>query len=248
MSKGMTALGLGLSRSTADGLYIKRFVGSVLAGDTYLGNNPSGTEVVLSNPNGPVMGGIPSSYLYSQFSEANDGGRFGQRVKIVRAGSSSGAQLQGYSALGTLAAPTASQNGNNLLTVTGIGFGATVARVAASIVIVARENFTDSASGGALDIRSVPVGTATAITTHRLQSAAGTGEFLSIQATYRFIPSSTGVIQIRNRTNTANVIETGADDIGFYGVARVARQLVPLGSTTDTVINALNALGLVRLV
>jgi hypothetical protein len=62
----------------------------------------------------------------------------------------------------------------------------------------------------------------------------------------RFVPVSTAAL--RNPADTGNVVEWGADVLGFFNVAPVARQLVPLGSTPDQIINALNNLGLFRLV
>jgi len=54
--------------------------------------------------------------------------------------------------------------------------------------------------------------------------------------------------RLMNLADTTAVFQWGADVAGFFGVTPAARQLVALGSTTDDVINALNNLGLFRLI
>lgn len=49
-----------------------------------------------------------------------------------------------------------------------------------------------------------------------------------------------------NSGTLSQVLAVGPNLLGFYGVAAVARPLVPTGSTTDAVITALQSLGLFR--
>jgi hypothetical protein len=67
-----------------------------------------------------------------------------------------------------------------------------------------------------------------------------------LDATLDIRPTTRG--RLMNITDTTPVFEWGADVAGFFGVTPAARQLVPIGSSTDDVINALNTLGLFRLI
>jgi hypothetical protein len=238
----------GISRTRADERYVHRFVGNVLAADTYLGDNSAGAgqEVVLSNPSGPVMGGFPKNTHGSLFSPT-DGLRAAIRVRIIRTGGVA-ALMVGHAIGGTFDAPTGA------LASAGMGGVAGNARTSTGTDVTPalfqcnlRENATAAAFGSQWDMSVVDVGGATL---KAILSARGGGaniaEYLLRQATGRFIPTTTG--SLRNPANTQDVLAWDATGVGFNGVPTVARPLLPLACTTVDIANALNTLGLTRLV
>ena len=67
--------------------------------------------------------------------------------------------FQGRKARGTQAAPTAAQSGDTLVMLQGHGFGATsFGPSSGSVLITARENFTDTAHGTSVDFMTTPIG------------------------------------------------------------------------------------------
>ena len=76
-----------------------------------------------------------------------------------------------------------------------------------------------------------------------VSGGAGIANWTTVRDTLRIIPVVTG--QLRNPSNGASVIAWGADTLGFFNTAPVARPTVALGSSTDDLITALNNLGLI---
>lgn len=234
------------SEADLNARYVRRFVGGVLAADTYLGDNSAGLgqEVVLANPNGPVMGRMPSDTL-SSLLEANDGGRFLNRLKVYRFGGIP--QFRLIQAGGTAQAPVATANGQNLGTFAWSGYSGSAELNGIELQGVTREAFSPTTAGSYFAVRAVDVGTATLKSIIFVQGGGvGVGEISMRQGDSRIVP--TAAFRVRNPANTGNVIDSGNDDLSFFNVPRVSRQLVPLGSSSDTIINALNNLGLFRLV
>jgi hypothetical protein len=225
--RGLFGLGMGLTRTEADGLYIRRFVDGVLAGDTWE-QNASGAipEVVLGNQNGPVQGRLPLG-TSTLFLESLDGGRFAERLKVMRASAASLPIISLIRARGTLLAPTQVLSGDSCGTlefqaVTDGNTRAAVARIDAS----ARENITTTAQGGTGRLYARDL----AGTTERqiwgwLSDGAGIGRVYGLQTITRIVPAGSGTVRIRNNTNTADLIEVGSG-IGFFGTANIAKPTI----------------------
>jgi hypothetical protein len=209
--------------------YIRRFVTvagvPVLAGDTYAVTNAVGaTEVALANPNGAVEALLPITALGIGFREAGDGGRFGNRIKVTRIGSTP--VIAGIRGEGTYQAPTPPLINAVLLQInarpiTDTG-GAGTATVTGSLNFVARENLSATAWGTLVRIALPRLGTVLTDNIVDFRSGgAAVGEVVGGSATIRYIPATTG--QLRNPANTANLVEWNATGLGFFNVAPIAR-------------------------
>jgi hypothetical protein len=148
---------------------------------------------------------------------------------------------------GTPQAPTAVLSGEVAGLLTTIAWNGTAWVTTSQIRTGQLENVTATAHGAELVFRTVELGGTNLRSVVAMRAALGTGDIIGAQTVLRVVPTTAGTGALRTPLNTASVVDWGQDTLGFYNVARVARQLVPLGSTTDTVINALNALGLIRL-
>lgn len=156
--------------------------------------------------------------------------------------------VQTFRANGTFASPTQVLSGDVIgaFSFMGLNSGFSNSGVAegAGIYAVATENWTQSfnpAAGAYLSFRAKP----------NTEIAGGAQEaFRVLVATGS--PTITEIQGRRGRLfincgNTANSILIGgaSESIGFYNATPVTRQTLPLGSTTDQVITALQNLGLV---
>lgn len=110
--------------------------------------------------------------------------------------------------------------------------------VAGNVTFIAARSTGNVAGASFLFQFGVPV--ASGATLHTLHTGLTLGNAL-----VELRPATIG--RLRNPANSANVVEWGADTLGFYNVAPTTRQTVPLGSTTDTLLTALATLGLIAL-
>lgn len=229
------------SQADLDARYVRRFVGNDLAADTAtIGGEPS-----LFNPSGPTMGRIPAD-VSTALIETNDGGRFGNRMVVLRPNSD--ARIIGSRFNGSFQAPTALLVNQTGATFEARGYdGVGLNRALAQLAGRARENVTPTAHGGEWIFSATRVGT-TSIDSLFIVRSGGVGiaEQVGFAATMRMIPNTEG--QLRNPSNSENRFAWDGTGLSFFNVPTVGRQLVPLGSTTDQVITALNSLGLFRLV
>lgn len=224
----------GISRGQADGRYIKRYVGAVLAGDTFTQTNSSGTELTLANPNGSVMGGIPLNVLPALIGSNLYRGRFNNRIGVWGPGSV--AQIDGCRFNGTYDTPTAvAVSGTQLAALRGLGYDGASLALSSEIIMRSDEGFDATKAGGSMVFRTVTLGTRTIENRFTIGGAAAISELRSSQTSTRIVPVTAGMIQVRNPLNTANVIETGTDDAAFFGGARVTRRAAianPAGGAT----------------
>lgn len=110
---------------------------------------------------------------------------------------------------------------------------------------------TGNALAAGIELRGgEPVGSGTALQTdvalvRVVSGGSGVAEVIGRQNVLRIVPVAAG--ELRNSGNTDHVIQWGADTLGFFGAGAVARPTVPLGSSTDDLLNALATLGLIGL-
>lgn len=223
---GLQIVAPGISLPFADGRYIKRFVGGVLAGDTYLGDNSagSGQEVVLASPNGPFMAGVASDISPSLLI-AGDGARFTPRVRVIRFGATP--NFIGIRPGGTPSAPTQSLTNYVMVGLTGSAWSDAGTEVTAGVIQLAlREAVTPTSVGSAWAVQAVDLGSSTnkTIITFR-GGGAGVAEIAGVQTITRFIPVSGGTMRLRNASNTADLLEVGSG-LGFFGTANIAKPTV----------------------
>lgn len=194
----------------ASGAFVRRFVSvggvATLAGNTRTQvDGAAGTETVLENPTGVVQGGsIPANAVPAAFLEATDGGRFGQRVKILRIGNTP--VLAGVRAEGTYAAPTPPLSGANLFQINArpVTTAGGASTVTGAILWSARENMGPAAWGTRMEVQAGRVGAATADLVAYFQSGgAGVAEWLSPLGTLRLVPGGTAYV-IRDSGNTTD--------------------------------------------
>jgi hypothetical protein len=215
----------GISRSQADGRYVRRLVGTTLTAETYLGDNSAGVgqERVLANPNGPIMAGIPQN-LAPILAQSGDGARIATRVRIMRLGNSGA--VVGMRINGTFAAPT-----QNLASDTMQAFFANALTDTGTLVTPTsyqaslRENATATTFGSQQEFFVCDLGAAVLKSVLRIRGGgANIGEWGGQQATTRIVVLTTG--QIRTPANTANLIEWNATGLGFNNSAPIAKPTI----------------------
>jgi len=136
-----------------------------------------------------------------------------------------GSSLEGRKARGTQTSPTQVLNGDALLFINGRGFGTTLSRSGASIVMRATENFTDTTSGTMMQFLTAANGT-TAVTPRMTIDQNG---FVGIGTT-----APNGMLDI-NRNGTTNVYASSygtSQGSGFKG--RVARGTLAVPTATQS--------------
>lgn len=174
--------------------------------------NASGTEWALWNPSGPVMGGIPTD-VAPAFLLAGDGGRFNGRIRVIRAASTPIASF--VRAQGTLQSPTAVGNNTDLGYFAFIGYDGTSFVEVGGFDFRSREAFSVGNNGTRGRLYATDIGSASikAILDWR-GGGTNIAEFVSGQATFRFIPSSTGW-EWRDSTNAAVTMSLNAAGTTF---------------------------------
>lgn len=233
--------GNGISRATADGLYLRRFVvvGGVpieTAAVRSQVNASAITETVLENPNGPVQSLIPANALPVGFLENGDGARFGNRIKVARIGVSP--VVSAIRAEGSYAAPTPPLSGVDLFLIqarpiTGTG-GAGTATVVSSIAFQARENLGAAAWGSRVRFSAGRVGAAISDVLLDLQSGgAGVAEIAGVPGTLRIIPGATALV-IRDSASTFDSSSFNAAGTSVVLAASPTTSDVSIGSGTGT--------------
>ncbi|MBX3704581.1 MAG: hypothetical protein KF822_12470 [Steroidobacteraceae bacterium] len=205
-------VGASLTRSQADGRYVRRFVGATLTADTYLGDNASGPgqEVVLSNPSGPIMGALPLSVPPALY-EAGDGGRFANRVKIFRLGLN--ASIRGGRVNGSYAAPLAVTAGEGLFNVESAGWDGVALSLGGRVGFVATEPWGPAARGTRIFLGAVRDGSTSLAALLWESPSVGLGLLSSALAQVNFHAGVNGV-QLRNSLNTLTQLR--ADDVGLF--------------------------------
>lgn len=221
---GLQVLAPGISLPFADGRYIKRYVGGELAGDTAEFTNSTGTESVLYNPNGPVMGAVPADAA-AVLLLAGDGVRAHQRVTAYRINGTP--VFRGVRFNGTYQVPTPLLLASTLAQMTGEGLASDSSTVAISgiVRILSREALTPTAAGGQVQLAVCDVGSATIKNILTAQGGgSGIGEWVCNQTTLRVIPSTNAQLRLPN--NTGSQFEWNSTGIGFYGTAPIAKPTV----------------------
>lgn len=215
----------GISRASADGRYVRRFVGATLAADTYLGDNAAGVgqEVVFSNPNGPVMGGIPKDAAAILLG-TGDGVRAATRIRVMRL-NNSGA-IVGMRINGSFQAPS-----QNLVSDTMQAFFSNAVTDTGTIVTPTsyqaslRESATAAAHGSQQEFFVVDVGSNALKSVFRLRGGgANVAEWQSLQPTLRLLPNTAGAL--RNPANTQDQIAWNATGYGVHGSAPIAKPTI----------------------
>jgi len=137
-----------------------------------------------------------------------------------------GSFLTGRKARGTPAAPTAVQNGDGLLSLSGRGYGTTQFGVGggATIGIRATENYTNTAMGGLIQFLTTPNGTTT-LTTRMTIDQSG---FVGIGTN-----TPTGMLDIA-RDGTTNLIGTSYGGQGTGFKARASRGTLAAPTATQS--------------
>jgi hypothetical protein len=202
--------------------------------------NATSREVVAWNPNGPLMSRVPTNAT-TLFLEASDGGRIGNRLKVIRWG-----LIPIFTfgrANGTADAPTGVLSGE---VVGSFEASATLdtgtSRVAiARFEFVARENITATAQGGEFRIYARDLAGTSERTLARYRSGgSGIAEWLSGQAALRFIPATSGSFAWRNAANSADTMTLNEAGTTFtmplvtaavFGVDPTGSQLMRVGGS-----------------
>jgi hypothetical protein len=217
----------GIGRSEADGRYVRRFVGATLAVDSYLGDNASGPDsenVLATTPGTAINAGMPSNaspILYG----SGDAMRAAVRLKVFRE------NVQGVFAAarinGSFQAPTgllinqitASYTGEAVEVDTGL-----LTQIA-QLQVVAQENVTSTQRGARWRFFAGRPGSTTQDLVLAVEPrSAGVSGLVAGQSVQRSIPA--GTWQLRNAADTASVIEWGANTLGFYNAAPIAKPTV----------------------
>jgi hypothetical protein len=229
MSKrgGIFGLGMSLSQEKADGLYVKQFVDATHAAETYDATMQGGaTETVLGTFTGPVFARIPKTAAPALLGVS--GGVLAHTfVRVMHAQQPGFMSVARYN--GTIAAPTGTLASQVVGEYVAHGFLADASGFArvASIQALTINATTGTDQSGIWRLQTKPGGSTTFATVVDVQTPTSViAEIVYRQATGRLRPNTGGILQLRNPLNTASVVETGTDDLGFYGVARVTRQTV----------------------
>jgi len=226
---------VGLDTAEGDVRYVRRFVGVVLTADTYLGDNAAGigTEVVLANPNGPVMGGLGSA-THRSLLFAGQYGRFRDVAGVVRAGNSANISLN--HANGSLAAPTGSLSGDFLGQLSTSGYTGDTSELiqVGRIRLRALANVTSTETYGEWLVDVGRAGVVTKVNVMRLRSGgANIAEWLSDQATLRIIGGAT-LTGFRDSANSVYL-----DQWTDVGVRRIIGPIVIGSVAADPAASAL---------
>lgn len=236
------------SQADLDARYVRRFVGATLAADTIQQTNSGGTEIALVAPNGSINAGLALD-TSNTLKRVGVTGRFNIGSSMIRASAISAPAVQFIRSRGTVQTPTGALSGDAIgaLSMLPVLDGGLAIAEAAQFAAVLRENAVSGSVGTLWRLRAANIGSSALqdlLDVYGL--GVGVAGVSSPQGTLRMFAASS--LQIRNPANSSSLFEADATGLAFFNVPTVARQLVPLGSTTDQVITALNNLGLFRLV
>lgn len=170
--------------------------------------NAIGREVALWNPSGPVMGLLPLDTSVTLLN-ATDGGRFANTISAIRAAGNAVLLLGRVNT--SFAAPSQVVTGNVLgsLSYRGYDNAGTFAEIA-SIYATARESLTATNRGSSVRINVTDLGSSSSKLWAVFQGGGtNVAEFLTTQATFRFIPGATG-FAFRDSTNVSDTFTLNA--------------------------------------
>lgn len=233
------------SQADLDARYVRRFVGSTLVADTY---SESGTPVFNTQPGSLARIAWPSSNVdASLLSTGNAVMTVGGIVRAYRQGNQ--AFFTGIRFNGTWDAPTAVNSNQTIVNFEGSGHNGSSVVSGGFIRLIARTLWSAAQNPAEMLLSVVPLGQVNPVfVTYFGSDAVGTSYERNGQTTHYVRPQAGGSRDYRDDTDTSTLFSHGVGGLSFFAVPRTTRQLVPLGSTPDDIINALNNLGLFRLV
>lgn len=218
-----------------------------MAGDTYAQVVESGaSEIALGNPNGAVYGRVPLDIATSLIPDAY-GSHATRAANVIDASDTATqrASLRLARARGSLQVPAAVQGDDELGAVEFAGYDSLAVGVGASIVGRATFGWSPTNHGTRLLYRIVPVSSTTPQNAFSMNATTTASTFEGWRPTMRIVPFG-GTGQLRDSADSQSLMTWISNTLSFFGVPTVTRRLVPLGSTTDQVITALQELGLFR--
>lgn len=208
----------GLSAGTADGRFVRRYVGATLAAETRNQITAFDTSAILSAP--VSVHGRLSELISPSLMDISCGGRFGNAVLVYDNGSPI---IGAVRYAGTVDTPTQITAGTRVGDFSAFAYDGSAPVLIGRMTWTPSVNVTTTAKDGKL---SFAVGRGSSLPTvfGMTSSASGISALTAEQASARLVPQ--GTWQGRNVANTGNVIEWGADTLGFYNVAPIARPTI----------------------